>query len=678
MIILKSVILAAFFIIIICSELQSQSSFNLRREITPEVVKEYDEFINKYAPADSAYNVLLFWANTHYLLRRSAVSIYLLEHYKPKFPQNEQFINIEIYKLEQIMISQSATPDMFAVYESFINAKAPSDEAFFAMQRIADYYIQKKDWDSAAFVYKTFRTKFQKYDGIFEKTINLLAAPIEGLRVENLGPNINTNGSEWDPTPTPDGRYLYFSADHRRNGKGNSDIWVSEKVDGIWQKATNIEKPINGVMDETVDNVSVDGNGLLLSGNFQGSYGLFDIYLAEKDSNGWSDIIHYPVPINTEYHDESGSLSPDGKALLLTSDRPNGIGPYIPMNSQFYGGTTMGNMDIYVCLETENGWCTPINLGPKINTQYTERAVYLHPDGKTLYFSSNGHYGLGKMDVFKSVRLSDTSWTEWSIPVNLGKEINTINDDWGYVVDVGGEIAYFSKENDPDGYGGWDLYSITLPDAAKPQPFAIIKGQVKDAFGKPLSCSIIWEDLSTGAKVGHLKSDPRDGNYFITLPLGKNYGYYAEKPGFYPASKNIDLRGSTSNITIVEDIALVSIKDIQDVGAKIRVNNVFFDFDQFILKDESIPELTRLLKFIEKVPSYKIVVEGHTDNSGSESHNRNLSKKRAQAVADYLILNGVPKSRISAVGFGSSKPSVSNDDEELKSLNRRVEVRLEK
>lgn len=675
---MKSIILAPFFIMFSIVGLHSQSILQSRREITPEVVKEFDEYINNYAPSDSAFNVLISWANTHYTLRRSAVSIYLLEHYKSKFPDKAFFINSEIEKLEQVMISQSATPDMFSVYFAYINFKAPSDEAFFALQRVADYYIQRKDWDSAAVVYDTFRSKFQKYDIIFDKTIRLLKTPSEGLNIENLGPNINTRGSEWDPTPSPDGRFLYFSADHRRGGKGNTDIWVSEKKDSIWQKSVNIEKPINGVRDETVDNVSVDGNGLLLSGNFQGSYGQFDIYLASKDSNGWSEIVHYPNPINTEYHDESGSLSPDGKALLFTSDRPNGIGPHIPMNSRFYGGTTMGNMDIYVCLETENGWSEPINLGPQINTPYTERAVYLHPDGKTLYFSSNGHYGLGKIDVFKSVRLSEDSWTEWSTPINLGKEINTVNDDWGYVVDVDGEVAYFSKENDSDGYGGWDLYSITLPDAAKPQPFAIIKGRVVDAFGKALSSNIIWEDLSTGAEVGHLRSDPRDGSYFITLPLGKNYGYYAEKSGFYPTSRNIDLRDSSSRFTLVEDIILVSIREMKDMGARIRVNNIFFDLDEFALKDESIPELSRLLKFIEKVPNYNIKIEGHTDDTGTDNHNRVLSKKRAQSVADYLIEKGVPKSRIRTIGYGASKPSVSNDNDDAKALNRRVEVSLEK
>ncbi|MBX3042355.1 MAG: OmpA family protein [Candidatus Kapabacteria bacterium] len=673
------IILVINFVIIFCSITAfSQRSINLRRDITSEVAAEYDEYIKKYAPADSAFNVLIAWANRLYLQRRAAVSIYLVEYYKPLFPDKDSLLLNEVHRLEQVMIAQSAMPDIIPLYSNYIKNRAPSNDAFFAVQRIADYYIQRQLWDSAEFVYDTYKPLFPNYKHIFESTIGLFKAKLEGLKVENLGNMINTPGSEWDPTPTPDGRYLYFSADHRRGGNGNSDIWVSEKIDGVWQKSVNIGKPINGIRDETVDNVSVDGNTLLISGNFDGSYGEFDIYLAEKDSNGWGDIYHLPAPVNTEYHDESGCLSPDGKALIFSSDRPGGIGPHVPMNSRFYGGGIMGNMDLYVSLETDNGWSEPINLGPTINTPYAERAVYLHPDGKTLYFSSNGHYGFGRLDVYKTVRLNDTSWTDWSAPVNLGKEINTVNDDWGYVVDLEGEFAYFSKENDIDGFGGWDLYSISLPESAKPQPLAVIRGRVIDSTGKPIACNIVWEDLSTGNKVGHLKSDPRDGFYFITLPLGMNYGYYAERFGYYPTSNSVDLRQFKNDTTIYKDILMTSIRDLQERGVNIRINNIFFDFDKSVLKEESLPELKRLLDFANKVKNFKIIIEGHTDSEGTNDHNKILSLKRAEAVANYLTKNGIDNSRIITEGYGSERPYAPNDTAENKSLNRRVEVRLVK
>jgi outer membrane protein OmpA-like peptidoglycan-associated protein len=656
----------------------SQTLVDLRADLTPELYKQYDAYIRKYAPADSAYYVVLALSNKHFAANRAAVSAFVFDMYKPLFPNLKSIFENEIPKLEQIMLTQTASPDMFPIYGDYIRKYAPTDDAYFAMQRIADYYIQRKEWDSATIVYRIFENLFPLSQNKINKTIELLNQKEFGLEVKNLGSSINTIGSEWDPSPTSDGRFLYFTADYRNKGWGGADIWVSEKKEGKWQNAENIGKPINNYFDETVDNVTTDGTGLLLSGNFQGSYGEFDIYLAEKTESGWADLLHYSKPINSEYHDESGCISADGNVLMFTSDRPGGIGPLVQINQKFYGGSTMGNMDIYVSLRTETGWGEPINLGSTINTPYSERAAYLHPDGKTMYFSSNGHYGLGRLDVFKSVRLSDTSWTQWSEPVNLGKEINSAQDDWGYVVDPTGEIAYFAKDGDINGFGNWDIYSIKLPDIAKPNELAIIKGKITDSLGRGLECIITWEDLETGERVGNLRSDPRDGFYIITLPLGKNYGYFASRPGFYPSSKNIDLRVIDSKIELIENITLISIKDMQEKGSGVRINNIFFDFDKSDLKEESIPELKRLLEFVNQLSAYKIIIEGHTDNSGSVAHNNKLSTDRAKEVAKYLTDNGIDSKRIIIKGLGSQIPLAPNDTEQNKALNRRVEIRLRK
>ncbi len=667
-----------FLIFIFNLDCISQTLVNLRAELSPELFKEYDTYIRKYAPSDSAFNVMLALSNKHYSKYRAAVSAYIFNMYKPLFPNYNSIFENQIPVLEQIMLTQTASYDMIPIYEEYIKKNAPSDNAYFAMQRIADLYIQRKNWDSAAVVYKIYSKLFPQSQKKIRKTIDLLLEVEQNLVITNLGKNINTINNEWDPTPTNDGRFLYFTADHRKGGFGGADIWVSEKINGEWQKAKNIGKPINNYFDETIDNVTSDGTGLLLSGNFQGSYGEFDIYYAGKTVTGWDDLQHFPKPINTEYHDEAASISADGKAMFFTSDRPGGIGPFVPINKEFYGGSTMGNMDIYVVLRNGNDWSEPINLGPVINTPYAERSPYLHPDGKTLYFSSNGHYGLGRLDVYKSVRLSDTSWTEWSEPINLGKIINSAQDDWGYVIDPNGEIAYFAKDGDINGFGNWDIYSISLPDIAKPQALAIIKGQIRDSLGHGLSCTITWENLETGEIVGNLNSDPRDGFYIITLPLGKNYGYFVSKAGYYSSSKNIDLRSIDKKTEIIENITLVSIKDMKEKGSSVRINNIFFDFDKSDLKEESKPELNRLIDFVKKLNDFNIIIEGHTDNSGTEAHNNTLSLNRAKEVAKYLINNGIDKKRIITKAFGSQMQIATNDTEEGKAQNRRVEIRLTK
>lgn len=288
-----------------------------------------------------------------------------------------------------------------------------------------------------------------------------------------------------------------------------------------------------------------------------------------------------------------------------------------------------------------------------------------------MYCSSDGHPGLGKLDVFKSVRLNDSSWTEWSEPINLGKEINTSKDDWGYVVNQQGDTAYFSAQNRVDGYGGWDIYTVTLPEFAKAQRTITIRGKVTDINKNKIIANIKWEDLATGKEIGFSRTNPQTGEYIIVLPYGKKYGYFAQANGYYPTSNNIDLSKKIKNDNILNDIVLNKIEEILKSKEKITVNNIFFDYDKYELKNESFPELKRLLDFLKKYPN-KIIIQGHTDNVGSKEYNLVLSKKRADAVATYLIKNGIDKKNISTEGYGFSKPVTQKDEEIYK--NRRVEI----
>jgi len=583
------------------------------------------------------------------------------------FAQEKQTITV---LAQTIDLTEASTPETFKQYDAFIKKNAPDEDAFVAVQRVAERHIREQQWEKAADVFKTYRPLFKMMDKRFEKIIALLEAKEQGLVITNLGSGINTRGGEWDPTPTSDGQLLYFSASNRPDCYGGTDVFVSEYHDGEWQKATNVGSSINTAdSNETVDNVSADGNTLFLSGNFPGSFGKADIFTVEKTANGWSAIKHLPKPINSQYYDEGGLLTSDGKALLFSSDRPGGIGD-LHRKQELFHGEWWGNTDIYVCLRTENGWSEPINLGPTINTPYAEASFFMHPDGKTLYFSSDGHYGLGRLDVFKAVRLNDTSWTEWSEPINLGKEINTAGDDWGFKIATSGEIAYFASYGRKEGYGRWDIYSVTLPDTGRPRPVATVRGKVTDGKGNPLEADIKWEDLSTGKNVGQLKSNPQDGTYFIALPLGKNYGYYAERKDYYPVSKNIDLRGKTKPLNITENIVLGD--------TLVQINNVFFGFDSADLKPESYPELNRLADFLQRNPGKRVEIAGHTDDVGTDAYNQNLSERRAHAVVEYLVSKGISKAMLIAKGYGKRVPVDTTGTEEGRAKNRRVEFRFVK
>lgn len=671
---LKTYIIYAFILLLVSKNLYCQNPPDLSKKLTPETYRQWDKYIRDNAPSNDALKVVNHIANQHYLSGRAMVSAYVYELYFQYFPDMQDRFRQIMNTRYQIGLTQAVDPTNKAIYLQFISSNAPNDAAYAAMERVIEPYIDKKEYDSAVAYYNGFKQYFPNKTKKIDEIINLLKAPEENIVIKNIGMNINTRGSEWDPNPTPDGRFLFFSADHRRGGMGMTDIWFSKKKDGEWLPAENLGMGINDANRETIDNVSADGTKLLLSGNFPSTFGEFDIYIANKDSLGWRSLDHLPMPINSAYVDESANLTADGKALLFTSDRPGAIGGFKRYGT-YENGSQNGNMDIYVSLRTNDGWSEPINLGPDINTEKAERSAFLHPDGRTLYFSSEGHPSLGRMDIFKSTRLSDTSWTQWSKPINLGKKINTAQDDWGYKVGVSGTTAYFARNNSPGGFGGWDIYTARVPSSARPDKVATVTGTVKDENGKAIAATIIWEDLATGKEIGKLKSDPTDGNYFIALPLGKNYGYFAENKDYYPASNNLDLRDVEEEKKIKEDIILTSIGDMMAGSKSVEINNIFFDFDKSELREESFPELKRLAKFLKRYDDLSIQILGHTDDMGSEEYNVNLSESRAKAVKEYLIEQGINSDRLQIIGLGATQPLLPNTNEENKAKNRRVEIR---
>lgn len=608
----------------------------------------------------------------------------------------------DIYS-ESVNLVEPLTDANREIYRNYIRRKAPSDFAYFAAQKFAMPLIKEKKYAAAADTLRQFLPLFPDSAGRrskIEQTIELLLAPEENLPVSNLGSSINGVTDEWDPCPTADGRFLYFSTNGRANGEGGQDVFVAEAdtnaakdnieskqktprkqkqsqsaaypADPHWTAAKSVGRTINSRGEETIDNVSADGNTLYLSGAFRGTYGKFDIFTAEKSPDGWGRPMQVPRPVNSEFHEEAGCLSADGQYLIFTSDRPGGIGPYVPKSGYIYAGQGWGNSDIYVSQKTSNGWSAPINLGSTINTPFAESSVFLHPDGKTMYFCSNGHYGLGGLDIYKATRLSDTSWTQWSEPVNIGKLVNTAEDDWGYKVTVDGERAYFAARNREGGYGGWDIFSMPIPKQLRPENVVVARGKVVDARGNPIGATIRWEDLSTGKIVGSLQSDPQTGMYFIALPGKKLYGYYAEKSGYYSVSKNADLRKSNKSNEYRYDITLVKALDLSAMPA-IPINNIFFDYDSYELKPESYSELSRLADFLKNNPEIRIEIGGHTDDQGSAAYNMTLSQNRAEAVRERLISLGCSATAITARGYGKTRTVSRSTDEQARAQNRRVE-----
>ncbi|MFO7604685.1 MAG: OmpA family protein [Desulfurivibrionaceae bacterium] len=577
-----------------------------------------------------------------------------------------------------------------ASLEEFIKKYAPTTLAFVAVQRLAGPDIAAANWPAAVEIFERYRADFPYYTERINEIIALLEAPAEGLTVANLGGGINTSQSEYNPVISSDGREIYFARDCGECS-GGEEVHVSRKgPDGRWENARRFGEPLSSKGHEIPLAISSDNTTLAVFGHYDGSLGRGDIFYVEKNQDGWGQLQHYPSPLNSENFESNAMYAADGKAILFISERPGGIGDYHPKGS-FYNGSSTGNTDIYVYLEGgQSGQAEVVNLGSVINTPNSEYSPYLHPDGKTLYFSSNGHPGLGGLDVYKATRLNADSWTEWSKPVNLGKEINSSYDDWGYQVAAEGERAYFAKSSLTDSYGASDIYSITLPEKAKPGGVITVTGVVSDPKGDPLIAEIRWDDLDKEKEVGYALSDPITGEYIIHLPSGGNYGYYADKPGYIGESENFDLRDySDAYQEFVLDIVLYPIvqptpmepEPVEEAveeapPVEISMNNIFFDFDKAKLRSESYMEINRWARMLNENEHIDLYISGHADSVGPDDYNRKLSERRALAVVDYLVEKGIDRDRLTAEGFGESQPVASNETEEGRQRNRRVQVRI--
>ncbi len=569
-------------------------------------------------------------------------------------------------------------------YEQFIADNSPCELAFVAVQRLAAADVNNKRWMAAAAIYKKYKPGFPDMAERFDRVINMLQTPDEYLNKASLGPGVNTRGAEFRPIITADGLTLYFTR-NRGEAAGGEDIYYSTMSRRTWQKADNVGPPISTPDHEMMLGISADNNKMTLMGNYPGSFGRGDIFYAERGKKCWSEVKHYPAPINTEYFDSDAMLPADGRTILFVSDRPGNVGTFNPKETLFHGDYA-GNTDIYAYVETPDGEGQLINLGPTINTPYAEYAPFLHPDGRTLYFSSSGHYGLGGLDVFVATRLSDSSWTEWSEPVNLGKEINGPYNDWGFQITTAGDLAYYATaekksgcwEGDIDspriGCGPSNILSTELPAIARPAVAVTVFGTVTDPDKNPLEAEITWNDLTLNKSAGIAKSDPDSGKYVTVLPAGHKYGYSAAKEGYMGSSETLDFTDITTFAKYRHDIVLYPLEKLIKEKIALRMNNIFFDFDKSTLRPESHHELNRWVDVFKKYPDLKAEIQGHTCSIGTEQYNQKLSERRAAAVVNYLVDQGVDRSRLTMKGFGETMPAASNATEEGRELNRRVEV----
>jgi outer membrane protein OmpA-like peptidoglycan-associated protein/Tol biopolymer transport system component len=516
-----------------------------------------------------------------------------------------------------------------------------------------------------------------------------LAAKPERVFVDNLGPAINSQYPDYGPSITADEETVIFTA-RRDNSTGGlkdgdggfmEDIYISTKANGKWQPSKLLSKNVNTENHDASAGLSPDGSKLFVYRHNGKDGG--DVYESTLFGNDWEQPEHMNRNINTKFHESNVSLTFDGKRIYFISDKSGGV----------------GERDIYYSdMDIKGEWGMAKNCGPEVNTKYSEEGVFMHPDGKTMYFSSQGHDNIGGYDIFKCTMENG----KWGKPVNLGYPINGPDDDVFFVVSGSGNRAYFASSKQ-GGYGSEDIYKITFlgpekepllstedqllamvanpisnlkTEAAveiKSAKLTILKGVVTDAkTGAVLEAAIDLVDNDKNEVLATFKSNSATGKYLVTLPSGKNYGIAVKRDGYLFHSENFNLPDNADFQEFNKDVALKKI----EVGSTIVLRNIFFDFDKATIRPESANELDRLIKLLNDNPTVKIELGSHTDSKGSDDYNMKLSDSRSKSVVEYLISHGISAGRLVAKGYGETKPIDTNDTDAGRQNNRRSEFKI--
>jgi len=504
--------------------------------------------------------------------------------------------------------------------------------------------------------YKRISSNYRKKSLSLKKScefsIDAMKSPVTFNPV-NLGINVNSNADEYLPALSADGSTLIFTRSENINGVRNEDFYISYNDTDEWQFANNLGEPINTLKNEGAQCITADGKTLYFTAcSRNDSYGRCDIYQSDFVNEKWTNPVNLGPNVNTESWESQPSISSDGRQLFFVSNRPGGL----------------GGKDIWVSYKNANGvWMEPKNLGDKINTNKDDISPFLHWDNQTLYFASKGFVGMGGFDVFVS-RLNVSG--EWDKARNIGYPINSPSDDNSLIVAKDGRTAYFASSFFNEDRNDLDLYTFDLPQDSRSLEVAYIQGLITNSkTNKPIKADIELVNLKSGKSYKSSESDI-NGNYMLCLPSDAEYALTVNKKQYLIYSENIKLEKEGS--IIVKNFKLQPLK----VGEQVRLDNIFFELNSSDLKDESVVELNKIIKFMATNPFLVIEIGGHTDNSGFKAYNLNLSDNRARSVKDALVQRGIPSDRIQTKGYGMSVPLNTNSSEQERALNRRTELKI--
>ena len=492
-----------------------------------------------------------------------------------------------------------------------------------------------------------------------EFAINSIKNPV-AFDPTNMGDEINSTADEYWPTPSLDGKKLIFTRLIKAPNKlSQEDFFEAEKDSESWSDAKALNE-INTADNEGAQSLSADSKILFFTAcNRPDGFGSCDIYFSRFINGRWTNPQNAGSPLNTGAWEAQPSFSSDNKYLYFSSNRKGGEGKKDIWRAEFLGFSETG----------KPMWKEPENMGKVINTEEDEISPFIHANNRNFYFSSNGHIGMGGLDLFTAE--IDESGKVTNLR-NMGYPINTNKDELGLTINSIGETAYFSSARDAG--KGLDIFSFNLDRGLRPTPVSYIKAKITDKnTQQPVEASIDLADLSNKSPKDRIETADENGEIMLCLPLSHNYSFTVSEPGYLFYSQSILLKDAKTLVDpLILDIKLEPI----EVGAKMDLYNIYFETDSFRILPESEPELERLTVFLQNNPKLEVEIQGHTDNTGTPEKNQVLSENRAKSVVNYLVEKGISSSRLEFKGYGADIPVASNETEAGRKLNRRTTIKI--
>lgn len=464
-------------------------------------------------------------------------------------------------------------------------------------------------------------------------------------KLENLGDAINTPFNESGPCLLADGKVIYFS-----RLKGDENIFFSFLSDAGWSNAIEAPTPLNSELNEGGLSVTVDGQYLFFTAcDRHNGLGSCDIWVSKNDGSHWGQPLNLGPVVNSVAWESQPSISSDGKTLYFAANRPGG----------------QGGKDIWKSVFANGKWNAPVNMGPGINTPYDEESPFIHPDGVTLYFSSNGWPGFGGADLYAK-KLDDSL-----PPKNMGYPLNTPDDQVGMVITADGASGYTFNDQ-PGGKGGMDIYRFDVPQEVRPGRVTYVKGKTLDANTKEVvPAKVELTNLITG-QVTTVYSTVIGGNFLVCLPPNASFALNVQATGYLFYSNHFET--SLNDVTQPQEIK-VELQKVS-IGQVLTLKNVFYETNAYQLKPTSYTELDKVVDLLKSNSKIKLEISGHTDNTGDPQKNKVLSQNRADGVKQYLISKGIDATRLTSVGYGDTKPVGPNDSDAGRAQNRRTEIKI--